>query len=131
MLVPGGVSLLSEEAEDLGKVQTIGARFAHGEISLEHAAEMGCRACGSPGGGCQFLGTAATSQVVAEAMGMTLPAQCALSVRHPGLEGHGASIEPGPGRHGGRADAPWRTSWMDGRSRMPWWSMRLLAGRPI
>jgi putative YjhG/YagF family dehydratase len=73
ILVPGGVSLLSEEAEDLGKVQSIGARFAHGEISLDHAAEMGCRACGSPGGGCQFLGTAATSQVVAEAMGMTLP----------------------------------------------------------
>jgi len=73
ILVPGGVSLLSEEAEDLGKVQSIGARFAHGEISLDHAAEMGCRACASPGGGCQFLGTAATSQVVAEAMGMTLP----------------------------------------------------------
>src|SRR5690349_2485284 len=34
---------------------------------------MGCRACGSPGGGCQFLGTAATSQVVAEALGLTLP----------------------------------------------------------
>ena len=73
VLVPGGVSLLSEETEDLGKIQTIGARFAHGEISLEHAAEMGCRACGSPGGGCQFLGTAATSQVVAEALGMALP----------------------------------------------------------
>ena len=34
---------------------------------------MGCRACGTPGGGCQFLGTAATSQVVAEAFGLTLP----------------------------------------------------------
>jgi putative YjhG/YagF family dehydratase len=34
---------------------------------------MGCRACGSPGGGCQFLGTAATSQVVAEALGLALP----------------------------------------------------------
>ena len=73
VLVPGGVSLLSEQAEDLGKIQTIGARFAHGEISLDHAAEMGCRACGSPGGGCQFLGTAATSQVVGEALGMALP----------------------------------------------------------
>ena len=31
------------------------------------------RACGSSGGGCQFLGTAATSQVVAEALGMALP----------------------------------------------------------
>ena len=37
------------------------------------AAAMGCRACGTPGGGCQFLGTAATSQVVAEAFGMALP----------------------------------------------------------
>ena len=34
---------------------------------------MGCRACGTPGGGCQFLGTAATSQVVAEALGLALP----------------------------------------------------------
>ncbi|RFC43678.1 MAG: Dihydroxyacid dehydratase/phosphogluconate dehydratase [Verrucomicrobia bacterium] len=73
VLVPGGVSLISEEAEDLGKIQTIGARFAHGEISLEHAAEQGCRACGSPGGGCQFLGTAASSQVVGEALGLSLP----------------------------------------------------------
>jgi len=72
-LVPGGVTLPAREAEDAGKVQTIGARFSHGLISLQEAAEAGCRACGSPGGGCQFLGTAATSQVVAEAMGMTVP----------------------------------------------------------
>src|SRR5439155_6092841 len=56
-----------------GKVRPIGPRFAHGELPLDQAAELGCRACGSPGGGCQFLGTAATSQVVAEALGMTLP----------------------------------------------------------
>jgi putative YjhG/YagF family dehydratase len=73
VLVPGGVTLPPTEGEDAGKVQTIGARFAHGELTLEKAAELGCRACGSPGGGCQFLGTAATSQVVAEALGMTLP----------------------------------------------------------
>jgi putative YjhG/YagF family dehydratase len=73
VLVPGGVTLPPEEGEDAGKVQTIGARFAHGEITLAEAAEMGCRACASPGGGCQFLGTAATSQVVAEALGLTLP----------------------------------------------------------
>ena len=48
------------DGEDAGKVQTIGARFAHGEITLEEAAELGCRACATPGGGCQFLGTAAT-----------------------------------------------------------------------
>ena len=73
VLVPGGVTLSPEDAEDAGKVQTIGARFAHNVITLEYAQEMGCKACASPGGGCQFLGTAATSQVVAEALGMSLP----------------------------------------------------------
>jgi putative YjhG/YagF family dehydratase len=73
ILVPGGVTLLAEQGEDAGRVQTIGARFAHGLITLQEAAEVGCRACASPGGGCQFLGTAATSQVVAEALGLALP----------------------------------------------------------
>ena len=73
VLVPGGVTLPSRTGEDAGKVQTIGARFAHGELSLEDAREFGCKACGSPGGGCQFLGTAATAQVVAEALGLALP----------------------------------------------------------
>ncbi len=73
ILIPGGVTLLPESGEDAGKVQTIGARFANHQITLETAAEMGCRACATPGGGCQFLGTAATSQVIAEALGMALP----------------------------------------------------------
>jgi putative YjhG/YagF family dehydratase len=73
VLVPGGVTLPPIEGEDAGKIQTIGARFAHGEITLEAAAELGCRACATPGGGCQFLGTAATSQVVGEALGLALP----------------------------------------------------------
>ena len=77
IIVPGGVTLPAEGAEDAGTVQTIGARFAHGLITLDYAAEMGCKACGSSGGGCQFLGTAATSQVVAEALGLSLP-HCAL-----------------------------------------------------
>lgn len=73
VLVPGGVTLPARGGEDAGKVQSIGARFAHGELSLTAAREFGCRACGSPGGGCQFLGTAATAQVVAEALGLALP----------------------------------------------------------
>ncbi|HEX3150577.1 MAG TPA: YjhG/YagF family D-xylonate dehydratase [Gemmataceae bacterium] len=73
VLVPGGVMLATEGHEDTGKVQTIGARYTAGEITLEQAAEEGCHSCASPGGGCQFLGTAATSQVVAEALGMCLP----------------------------------------------------------
>ncbi|MEO5769246.1 MAG: YjhG/YagF family D-xylonate dehydratase, partial [Polyangia bacterium] len=73
IVVPGGVTLPAIDGEDAGKVQSIGARFAHGLITRDEAATMGCRACGTPGGGCQFLGTAATAQVVAEAFGMTLP----------------------------------------------------------
>lgn len=73
VIVPGGVTLPPTSGEDAGKVQTIGARFAHGEIDVLTASEMGCKACGSAGGGCQFLGTAATSQVVSEALGLSLP----------------------------------------------------------
>jgi putative YjhG/YagF family dehydratase len=73
VLVPGGVTLPPTDGEDAGKVQSIGARFAQGELTLDEASDLGCRACGSPGGGCQFLGTAATSQVVAEALGLSLP----------------------------------------------------------
>ena len=72
IIVPGGVTLLPEQGEDAGKVQSLGARFSHGLLTLEEAAELGCRACASPGGGCQFLGTAATSQVVAEALGLAV-----------------------------------------------------------
>lgn len=73
VFVPGGVTLPPAQGEDAGKVQSIGVRYVHGELTLEEASELGCRACGSPGGGCQFLGTAATAQVVAEALGLTVP----------------------------------------------------------
>jgi len=84
ILVPGGVTLLPEHGEDAGKIQSLGARFSHGLLTLEEAAELGCRACASPGGGCQFLGTAASSQVVAEALGLT--------VTHAALAPSGQSI---------------------------------------
>jgi putative YjhG/YagF family dehydratase len=83
VLVPGGVSLLAEEGEDAGKVQSAGARFARGQLTLEAAAQMLCRACATPGGGCQFLGTAATSQVVGESLGMSLPHSALSPSGHP------------------------------------------------
>jgi putative YjhG/YagF family dehydratase len=73
VLVPGGVTLPPASGEDAGKIQSLGARFAHGLISLQEASDLGCRACATPGGGCQFLGTAATSQVVGEALGLSVP----------------------------------------------------------
>ena len=84
IIVPGGVTLPPNDGEDAGKAQSIGARYAHGEIDLQYAADMGCRACGSPGGGCQFFGTAATAQAIAEALGMSLP--------HSALSPSGAEI---------------------------------------
>lgn len=84
VIVPGGVTLPADGGEDAGKIQTLGARYAHGLITLKEAAEAGCRACATPGGGCQFLGTAATTQVVGEALG--------LSVLHSALAPSGQPI---------------------------------------
>lgn len=96
VLVPGGVTLLSEDTEeDLGRIQTIGARYAQGTLSYADAAEAGCKACASPGGGCQFLGTAATSQVIGEALGLALP--------HSALAPSGADIWRDMARRSGAA----------------------------
>lgn len=72
VLIPGGVTLPPAHGEDAGTIQTLGARYAHGLISLSDAASLGCAACASSGGGCQFLGTAATAQVVGEALGLAV-----------------------------------------------------------
>ena len=69
----------------------------------KQAAELGCRACASPGGGCQFLGTAATSQVVGEALGLTLPHSRPGAVRPADLARHGPPLGPGRGRAAQRA----------------------------
>jgi putative YjhG/YagF family dehydratase len=95
VLAPGGVTLGAEAGEDAGKAQTVGARYAHGEITLEYAAEVACSTCASPGGGCQFLGTAATSQVVGEALGLSLP--------HSALAPSGLPIWLDMGRRSARA----------------------------
>ncbi len=95
IVVPGGVTLPAAGAEDAGTVQTLGIRFAHGLVSLSEAADLGCRACGSPGGGCQFLGTAATSQVVGEALG--------LSVTHSALAPSGQPVWLDAARRSARA----------------------------
>ncbi|GAF64395.1 putative dehydratase [Bacillus sp. TS-2] len=84
VIIPGGVTLPPTHGEDAGKIQSIGARYTNGEISLKEAAELGCRACATPGGGCQFLGTAASAQVVAEALGM--------AITHSALAPSGQSI---------------------------------------
>ena len=93
--VPGGVTLAPERGEDAGQIQSIGARFAQGEITLEYAQDVGCRACATPGGGCQFLGTAGTSQVIAESLG--------LAVTHGALSPSGSEIWRDVARRSARA----------------------------
>ncbi|MDO6602634.1 YjhG/YagF family D-xylonate dehydratase [Arenibacter palladensis] len=73
IIMPGGVTLIAKGIKDLGSVQSLPSLVSHKEISLQEAQSHGCASCGTPGGGCHFLGTAATSQVVAEALGMALP----------------------------------------------------------
>jgi putative YjhG/YagF family dehydratase len=104
-VIPGGVTLPPARGEDAGAVQTLGARFAHGLVSLEDAAALGCSACATPGGGCQFLGTAATSQVVAEALGLTVP--------HAALAPSGQPIWLDVARRTAQAV---HTQWQDGRT---------------
>ena len=82
VIVPGGVTLAPEHGEDTGMIQSIGARFAQGEVTLSYAQDMGCRACASPGGGCQFLGTAGTSQVVRRGARTRDNARRSLAVRY-------------------------------------------------
>ncbi len=72
ILIPGGATLAPNKGEDLGTVQTIGVRFANNEISFDYATRVGCSACASAGGGCQFFGTAGTSQVISESLGLSL-----------------------------------------------------------
>src|SRR4030095_15780739 len=51
IVVPGGVTLPAVGAEDAGKVQSIGARYAHGLITVDEAAAKGCPGGGARGGG--------------------------------------------------------------------------------
>ena len=73
ILVPGGVTLSPTDGEDAGSAQSVGIRYAQGVLEKEKAEQILCRTCATPGGGCQFLGTAATSQVIGEALGISLP----------------------------------------------------------
>ncbi len=133
---PAAFRCRRQQGEDAGKVQSIGARYAHGEVSLEEAAELGCRACASPGGGCQFLGTAATSQVVGEALGMSLPHSALAPSGQPiwlDMARRSANVllamhkrRPHVGRHANRR----RGAQCDGRSCGFWWFDQFAAALP-
>ncbi len=81
--------------EDAGKSQSLGSRIALGQVTVDQASLIGCAACATVGGGCQFFGTAATAQVIAEALGMALP--------HTALAPSGQAIWADSGRRAAEA----------------------------
>ena len=70
--IPGGVTLTASDGEDAGKSQTIGARFATNQ-SRSHRRRRSASGMRLPGRWCSISETAATSQVVAESLGLAVP----------------------------------------------------------
>lgn len=72
ILVPGGTQLNGPDMLSSDWLYPMGADYDEGKLSedvLVSAQKTACPTCGS----CQFMGSASTGQVVAEALGMTLP----------------------------------------------------------
>ncbi len=72
IFVPGGVMTAGPDNLTLEQIGTYYANFLRNEISLEqynYYKENACPGCGA----CQFMGTASTMQIMAEALGIALP----------------------------------------------------------
>ena len=70
--VPGGTQLNAPDYVTSNKLWSMGAAFKRGELAgeeLELAQRGACPTCGA----CQFMGSAATGQVLSEALGLALP----------------------------------------------------------
>lgn len=72
IVVPGGTMNAGPDMLTLNQLGDYSARFQRGEISeeeLNDAKQHACPSCGA----CSFMGTASTMQIMAEALGLTLP----------------------------------------------------------
>jgi dihydroxy-acid dehydratase len=70
--LPGGTQLNAPDYVTSNKMWSMGAAVERGEMpreDLEHAQRGACPTCGA----CQFMGSASTGQVLAEALGLALP----------------------------------------------------------
>ena len=70
--LPGGTQLNAPDYVTSDEMWTMGAAVERGELprqDLERAQRGACPTCGA----CQFMGSASTGQVVAEALGLALP----------------------------------------------------------
>jgi dihydroxy-acid dehydratase len=83
--VPGGVMPAGPDGLTLEMIGKYDAQFKRGEITREQYETYKRRAC--PGCGGQFMGTAGTHQIMAEALGMALPGAALLYASGPDLPG--------------------------------------------
>lgn len=77
VLVPGGVMEAGPELLTLEQIGKYSAMFQRGEITEEQFLYYKHHACPSCGA-CSFMGTASTMQIMAEALGLTLPGSALL-----------------------------------------------------
>ncbi len=85
IVVPGGTMEAGPELLTLNELGYYSARYERGEIPLERLEWAKCNACPSCGA-CSFIGTASTMQIMAEALGLTLPGAALMPATSPDLE---------------------------------------------
>ena len=84
VFVPGGPMNAGPEMLTLEQLGMYSAKFERGEIDEEKLDWAKCNACPSCGA-CSFIGTASTMQIMAEALGLTLPGSALMPATSPDL----------------------------------------------
>ncbi len=84
IVVPGGTMNAGPDMLTLEQLGMYSAKFQRGEIDeakLNWAKQNACPGCGA----CSFIGTASTMQIMAEALGLTLPGSALMPASSPDL----------------------------------------------
>lgn len=84
VFVTGGTMAAGPDMLTLEQLGMYSAKFERGEIDEEKLNWAKCNACPSCGA-CSFIGTASTMQIMAEALGLTLPGSALLPATSPDL----------------------------------------------
>lgn len=90
IFVPGGSMAPGPDGLTLEEVGTYSAQLQRGEIDEEefrYYQQNACPTCGA----CQFMGTASTMQIMAEALGLALPGSAVIPATHDALHQMGKS----------------------------------------
>lgn len=84
IFVPGGTMNAGPEMLTLEQLGMYSAKFERGEIDEKKLDWAKCNACPSCGA-CSFIGTASTMQIMAEALGLSLPGTALMPATSPDL----------------------------------------------